>query len=291
MRDQLPWYLAGPAVGLAILLLLAAGNRRFGITGGLTDALSGRVTWRVWLVAGVAAGSLVHALTAGGLETDADLRLARRQALGRRTRRRAVRRRRPRRLRRAHGRRLHLRPRPDRRRARPARELAAIAAIMGSAIAASLVLRRCCEGVALVVGLGLGSCSTGPASPTRRRSIACSRSTRPTSTCSWAAPSPSRHRARGCCAGGLARAAHGRARRLERRPDPARPRRRRGHLRRRLGRLQLVPGSARRTVGAGRVPALATLAGACCGIALRTALTRRAARSDAAPGRLAADVL
>jgi hypothetical protein len=71
MRDQLPWYLAGPAVGLAIVVFLAAGNRRFGITGGLTDALSGLVTWRVWLIAGVAAGSLLHALAAGGLETDA----------------------------------------------------------------------------------------------------------------------------------------------------------------------------------------------------------------------------
>jgi uncharacterized membrane protein YedE/YeeE len=70
MRDQLPWYLAGPAVGLAIVLLLAAGNRRFGITGGLTDALSGLVTWRVWLIAGVAAGSLLHALAAGGLQYD-----------------------------------------------------------------------------------------------------------------------------------------------------------------------------------------------------------------------------
>ena len=71
MREQLPWYVAGPAVGVAIVLLLAAGNRRFGITGGLTDALSGVISWRVWLVAGVAAGSLVHALAAGGLETDA----------------------------------------------------------------------------------------------------------------------------------------------------------------------------------------------------------------------------
>jgi uncharacterized protein len=71
VRGQLPWYLAGPAVGLAIVVFLAAGNRRFGITGGLTDALSGLVTWRVWLIAGVAAGSLLHALAAGGLETDA----------------------------------------------------------------------------------------------------------------------------------------------------------------------------------------------------------------------------
>ncbi len=71
MRDQLPWYAAGPAVGLAIVVLLAAGNRRFGITGGLTDALSGVVSWRVWLVAGVALGSLAHALLSGGLETHA----------------------------------------------------------------------------------------------------------------------------------------------------------------------------------------------------------------------------
>jgi uncharacterized protein len=69
MRDQLAWYLAGPAVGLAIVVLLAAGNRRFGITGGLTDALSGVLSWRVWLIAGVAAGSLLHALAGGGLET------------------------------------------------------------------------------------------------------------------------------------------------------------------------------------------------------------------------------
>lgn len=69
MRDQLPWYLAGAAVGLAIVVLLAAGNRRFGVTGGLTDALSGVVTWRVWMIAGIAAGSLLHALSAGGLET------------------------------------------------------------------------------------------------------------------------------------------------------------------------------------------------------------------------------
>jgi uncharacterized membrane protein YedE/YeeE len=71
MRDQLPWYVAGVAVGLAIVVLLAAGNRRFGITGGLTDALSRLVTWRVWLIAGVALGSLAHALASGGLQTGA----------------------------------------------------------------------------------------------------------------------------------------------------------------------------------------------------------------------------
>ena len=37
------------------------------------------------------------------------------------------------------------------------------------------------------------------------------------------------------------------------------------------------PGPLVAQIGAGRLPALATLAGACCGIALRNALSRRAA--------------
>lgn len=51
------------------------------------------------------------------------------------------------------------------------------------------------------------------------------------------------------------------------------------------------PGPLVAQIGAGRLPALATLAGACCGIALRMALSRRAARAGAAPGQLASDVL
>jgi uncharacterized membrane protein YedE/YeeE len=51
------------------------------------------------------------------------------------------------------------------------------------------------------------------------------------------------------------------------------------------------PGPLVAQIGAGRLPAFATLAGACCGIALRSAMTRRAARAHAAPGQLAADVL
>jgi uncharacterized membrane protein YedE/YeeE len=51
------------------------------------------------------------------------------------------------------------------------------------------------------------------------------------------------------------------------------------------------PGPLVAQVGAGRVPALATLAGVGCGIALRMALARRGGRSACAPGRLASDVL
>jgi uncharacterized membrane protein YedE/YeeE len=51
------------------------------------------------------------------------------------------------------------------------------------------------------------------------------------------------------------------------------------------------PGPLVAQIGAGRLPALATLAGACCGITLRAALARRAARSDVVPGALATEVL
>ena len=51
------------------------------------------------------------------------------------------------------------------------------------------------------------------------------------------------------------------------------------------------PGPLVAQIGAGRLPALATLAGACCGIALRMALARRAAQTHTAPGQLATDVL
>jgi uncharacterized membrane protein YedE/YeeE len=51
------------------------------------------------------------------------------------------------------------------------------------------------------------------------------------------------------------------------------------------------PGPLVAQIGAGRLPALATLAGACCGIALRTALERHAAPAAAASGQLASDVL
>jgi uncharacterized protein len=71
LHSTLPWYVAGPIVGLTIVLLLAAANRRFGVTGALTDLATGTragsrlMSWRVWMVLGMAGGSLVYALAAG----------------------------------------------------------------------------------------------------------------------------------------------------------------------------------------------------------------------------------
>ncbi len=66
LKDTLPWYVAGPAVGAAIVLLLGLANRRFGVTGGLTDLIAGdRGSWRVMLIVGIVIGSLLYVVVAG----------------------------------------------------------------------------------------------------------------------------------------------------------------------------------------------------------------------------------
>jgi uncharacterized membrane protein YedE/YeeE len=69
--STLPWYVAGPVIGLTIVVLLGLANRRFGVTGALTDLAVGTAagrrlgSWRVWMVLGMAGGSLIYALAAG----------------------------------------------------------------------------------------------------------------------------------------------------------------------------------------------------------------------------------
>ncbi len=71
LETSLPWYVAGPIVGLAIVVLLGAANRRFGVTGGLADLVAGAssgprlLSWRVWMLAGMVLGSSVYAILAG----------------------------------------------------------------------------------------------------------------------------------------------------------------------------------------------------------------------------------
>jgi uncharacterized membrane protein YedE/YeeE len=71
LESTLPWYVAGPIVGLVIVVLLAAANRRFGVTGGLTDLAAGvprgsrLMSWRVWMLGGMVAGSALYAVLAG----------------------------------------------------------------------------------------------------------------------------------------------------------------------------------------------------------------------------------
>lgn len=70
--STLPWWIAGPIIGLVIVALLALANKRFGVVGGVTDLVHGSPegrrlrSWRTLLVLGMVLGGATHALLAGG---------------------------------------------------------------------------------------------------------------------------------------------------------------------------------------------------------------------------------
>jgi uncharacterized membrane protein YedE/YeeE len=69
--STLPWWIAGPIIGLVIVALLALANKRFGVVGGVTDLVHGSSegrglrSWRTLLVLGMVLGGATHALLAG----------------------------------------------------------------------------------------------------------------------------------------------------------------------------------------------------------------------------------
>jgi uncharacterized protein len=71
LTTPLPWWIAGPALGLVIVALLGLANKRFGVLGGITDTVTGSsegrglTSWRVLLLLGIVAGGLAYALAAG----------------------------------------------------------------------------------------------------------------------------------------------------------------------------------------------------------------------------------
>ena len=70
-EQTLPWWVAGPVIGLVIVALLALANKRFGVVGGVTDLVHGSSegrglrSWRALLVLGMVLGGAIHALLAG----------------------------------------------------------------------------------------------------------------------------------------------------------------------------------------------------------------------------------
>jgi uncharacterized membrane protein YedE/YeeE len=70
--STLPWWIAGPIIGLVIVTLLALANKRFGVVGGVTDLVHGSSegrglrSWRTLLVLGMVFGGGTHAFLAGG---------------------------------------------------------------------------------------------------------------------------------------------------------------------------------------------------------------------------------
>ncbi len=71
LATPLPWWIAGPTLGLVIVALLGLANKRFGVLGGVTDIVTGSAegrglaSWRVTLLLGIVTGGLVYALAAG----------------------------------------------------------------------------------------------------------------------------------------------------------------------------------------------------------------------------------
>ena len=72
MDGQLPWYVAGPVLGLCVVVLRALLGRRLGVTGAWSSIVESRggarggLDWRAWLLAGLVLGGAVFALAAGG---------------------------------------------------------------------------------------------------------------------------------------------------------------------------------------------------------------------------------
>ena len=72
LPDRLPWFLAGPLIGLLVVAMYGLVNRRMGVTGSyvqlatLVQGLPAAELWRVWFFAGLAAGALLAAVLRGG---------------------------------------------------------------------------------------------------------------------------------------------------------------------------------------------------------------------------------
>jgi hypothetical protein len=72
LATRAPWYIAGPLVGLLVVLLLWVASKPFGALGGYIEfndwaARSRRdLGWRPLFIAGVTVGGLLSALTGAG---------------------------------------------------------------------------------------------------------------------------------------------------------------------------------------------------------------------------------
>jgi uncharacterized protein len=76
MRDALlappPWFLAGPALGLVVVALLATTNRRLAVLGGYGEVVdrvrgrSGSLGWQAWFLFGIVGGGTLFASVSGG---------------------------------------------------------------------------------------------------------------------------------------------------------------------------------------------------------------------------------
>jgi uncharacterized membrane protein YedE/YeeE len=74
LDSTLPWWIAGPILGLVIVTLLGLANKRFGVLGGVTDLVHGSSegrglrSWRTLLLVGIVLGALAFTLLGGALD-------------------------------------------------------------------------------------------------------------------------------------------------------------------------------------------------------------------------------
>ena len=68
----MPWFLAGPIIGLCVVALYALANQRMGVTssfaaiGGLVRGQAPAQPWRIWFFVGLAGGAALTGLLRGG---------------------------------------------------------------------------------------------------------------------------------------------------------------------------------------------------------------------------------
>jgi uncharacterized protein len=73
LPDRLPWYIAGPALGLLVVGLFLVANQPLGASGAYVQTIKAfkgdtdTVRWRVWYFAGIFVGGLVAALLGAGV--------------------------------------------------------------------------------------------------------------------------------------------------------------------------------------------------------------------------------
>ena len=72
LPDRLPWFIAGPIIGLCVVALYTLANRRMGVTGSYAEIATvvrggkSEQGWRLWFLGGLAAGAAVVGFTRGG---------------------------------------------------------------------------------------------------------------------------------------------------------------------------------------------------------------------------------
>jgi uncharacterized membrane protein YedE/YeeE len=74
LPDQLPWWIAGPLLGLLVVGLFVVANQPLGASGAYVQTIktvrhdSDRVTWRVWYFGGIFVGGLIASILGPGVD-------------------------------------------------------------------------------------------------------------------------------------------------------------------------------------------------------------------------------